>query len=149
MLTSLRQLPPTTPTSLTLRVRRREWRVCFPEPLPRRGKFNLRLKPRSRRLELHLRKEAPLVALGNSCSCQFDCAGGSCNPKHSRRLVMRACLTAVGSLVVVLSLTALSSSADTPYKVQARYSVSGDGSFDCLTLDSSTRRLYVSHATQV
>jgi len=62
---------------------------------------------------------------------------------------MRACLTAVGSLVVVLSLAALSASADTPYEVQARYSVSGDGSFDYLTLDSSTRRLYVSHATQV
>jgi DNA-binding beta-propeller fold protein YncE len=35
------------------------------------------------------------------------------------------------------------------YRVQARYPVPGDGSFDYLMIDSSSRRLYVSHGTQV
>jgi DNA-binding beta-propeller fold protein YncE len=39
--------------------------------------------------------------------------------------------------------------ATTGYKVQARYPVPGDGSFDYLTIDSAARRLYVSHGTQV
>src|SRR5882672_7700066 len=37
----------------------------------------------------------------------------------------------------------------TDYKVIGRYPVGGTGSFDYITLDSSARRLYVSHATQV
>src|SRR5437867_9895243 len=37
----------------------------------------------------------------------------------------------------------------TDYKVEARYSIPGTGGFDYVTLDSSTRRLYISHATQV
>src|SRR5262249_36972742 len=37
----------------------------------------------------------------------------------------------------------------TGYKVQARYQIPGDGGFDYLTIDSSSRRLYVSHGTQV
>jgi DNA-binding beta-propeller fold protein YncE len=35
------------------------------------------------------------------------------------------------------------------YRVQGRYAIPGDGGFDYVTLDSSARRLYVSHATQV
>src|SRR5437899_4478042 len=35
------------------------------------------------------------------------------------------------------------------YAVQARYPVPGTGGFDYVTLDGSTRRLYISHATQV
>ena len=35
------------------------------------------------------------------------------------------------------------------YKVEARYPVPGDGGFDYVMLDNSSRRLYVSHATQV
>src|SRR5262245_27849883 len=35
------------------------------------------------------------------------------------------------------------------YKVQARYPVPGAGGFDYVTLDESTRRLYISHGTQV
>ena len=35
------------------------------------------------------------------------------------------------------------------YKVEGRYAVPGNGGFDYVTLDSSARRLYVSHATQV
>ncbi len=37
----------------------------------------------------------------------------------------------------------------TGYKIQTRYPVPGVGGFDYLTLDSSARRLYVSHGTQV
>ncbi|HVN79072.1 MAG TPA: YncE family protein [Terriglobia bacterium] len=39
--------------------------------------------------------------------------------------------------------------ATTGYKVQTRYPVPGDGGFDYLTIDSASRRLYVSHGTQV
>jgi DNA-binding beta-propeller fold protein YncE len=35
------------------------------------------------------------------------------------------------------------------YRVEGRYPIPGDGGFDYVTLDSSARRLYVSHATQV
>jgi DNA-binding beta-propeller fold protein YncE len=35
------------------------------------------------------------------------------------------------------------------YRVEGRYAIPGNGGFDYVTLDSSTRRLYVSHATQV
>src|SRR5229473_4925538 len=37
----------------------------------------------------------------------------------------------------------------TGYKVVGRYPVPGTGGFDYVTLDDSTRRLYISHATQV
>ncbi len=37
----------------------------------------------------------------------------------------------------------------TSYRVIARYPVPGDGGFDYITLDSATRRLYVSHGTRV
>ena len=39
--------------------------------------------------------------------------------------------------------------AATGYKVQARYPVPGTGGWDYVTLDSASRRLYISHATQV
>src|SRR6267143_6911913 len=45
--------------------------------------------------------------------------------------------------------TALLLQAATGYKVQARYPVPGTGGWDYVTLDSATRRLYISHATQV
>ena len=37
----------------------------------------------------------------------------------------------------------------TGYKVVGRYPIPGVGGFDYVTLDTSTRRLYVSHGTQV
>src|SRR5438445_12964849 len=45
--------------------------------------------------------------------------------------------------------TALLLQGASGYKVQARYPVPGTGGWDYVTLDSSTRRLYISHATQV
>src|SRR5438309_799097 len=37
----------------------------------------------------------------------------------------------------------------TGYKVEARYPVPGNGGFDYVTIDSSARRVYLSHGTQV
>src|SRR6187455_2562665 len=39
--------------------------------------------------------------------------------------------------------------ATTQYKIETRYPVPGNGGFDYITLDQATRRLYVSHGTQV
>ncbi len=62
---------------------------------------------------------------------------------------MKNCLTAVNALVIALFLVMPPIKAATTYEVKARYTVPGDGLFDYLTLDESTRRLYISHATQV
>lgn len=51
--------------------------------------------------------------------------------------------------VVGMSLVALLSQGASSYKVVGRYPVPGAGGFDYVTLDSTARRLYVSHATQV
>jgi DNA-binding beta-propeller fold protein YncE len=53
------------------------------------------------------------------------------------------------SVLGVLSFAALLFQSSTNYKVVGRYAVPGVGGFDYVTLDSSMRRLYVSHATQV
>jgi DNA-binding beta-propeller fold protein YncE len=53
------------------------------------------------------------------------------------------------SILVVLSFSALLFQGATGYKVVGRYSVPGVGGFDYVMLDNSTRRLYVSHGTQV
>src|SRR5437667_10575245 len=53
------------------------------------------------------------------------------------------------SLSVGLFSAALLLQGSSTYKVQARYPVPGTGGWDYVTLDSSTRRLYISHATQV
>src|SRR4051812_29866799 len=39
--------------------------------------------------------------------------------------------------------------AATTYQIQARYPLPGSGGWDYVTIDSSARRLYISHATQV
>src|SRR3989441_7091771 len=53
------------------------------------------------------------------------------------------------SVLVGLSLAVLLFQGGTNYKVEGRYPIPGVGGFDYVTLDSSTRRLYISHATQV
>jgi len=53
------------------------------------------------------------------------------------------------SLLLVLSLLPLLFQGSTNYKVSNRYQIGGVGGFDYITLDSSARRLYVSHGTQV
>ncbi len=51
-------------------------------------------------------------------------------------------------VLTLLMLTAMSTQA-ADYKILARYPVPGNGGFDYLTLDPSTRHLYMSHSTQV
>lgn len=48
-----------------------------------------------------------------------------------------------------LFTAALLAQGATDYKIQTRYPVPGTGGWDYITVDSSARRLYVSHATQV
>src|SRR2546427_5890180 len=53
------------------------------------------------------------------------------------------------SVFVILSFAALLLQGATGYKVTGRYPIGGVGGWDYVTLDDSTRRLYISHATQV
>ena len=53
------------------------------------------------------------------------------------------------SVLITLFATALLLLGATSYKVVARYPVPGNGSFDYVAIDTSARRIYVSHGTQV
>src|SRR5436189_4273387 len=53
------------------------------------------------------------------------------------------------SVLLALALLPLLYQGSTNYKVSNRYQIGGVGGFDYITLDSSARRLYVSHGTQV
>ena len=53
------------------------------------------------------------------------------------------------SVLAAVFFAALLFQGATDYKVIGRYPIGGTGGFDYITLDSSARRLYVSHATQV
>src|SRR5436853_4489405 len=52
-------------------------------------------------------------------------------------------------VLATLFLAALLLQGGTGYKVVGRYPIGGVGGFDYVAIDSSARRLYVSHATQV
>ena len=58
-------------------------------------------------------------------------------------------MISIKSVLVVLAMTILSFQGGTGYKVMTRYPVPGNGGFDYLTLDDKSRRLYLSHGTQV
>src|SRR5215813_7399883 len=58
-------------------------------------------------------------------------------------------MISIKNVLVVLSFTILSLQGGTGYKVVSRYPVPGNGGFDYLTLDDKSRRLYLSHGTQV
>ena len=51
--------------------------------------------------------------------------------------------------VVCLALVGTLPPTSTGYRLQTRYSVPGNGGFDYVTLDGATRRLYLSHGTEV
>src|SRR5882762_5207627 len=53
------------------------------------------------------------------------------------------------SVLAAFFFAALLFQGTTGYKVLGRYPIGGTGGFDYVTLDSSARRLYVSHGTQV
>jgi DNA-binding beta-propeller fold protein YncE len=55
----------------------------------------------------------------------------------------------VPSILVGCIAISASLHAATGYRVQTRYPVPGNGSFDYVTLDGAARRLYLSHGTQV
>ena len=58
-------------------------------------------------------------------------------------------MLSMNGLFTALSLVALMLQGTTNYKVVGRYPIPGVGGFDYVTLDSASRRLYVSHGTQV
>src|SRR5437879_3382511 len=55
----------------------------------------------------------------------------------------------IKSILATFSFAALLFQSGTGYTVVGHYPIGGTGGFDYITLDSSARRLYVSHGTQV
>jgi DNA-binding beta-propeller fold protein YncE len=55
----------------------------------------------------------------------------------------------INNALIAVSTALMFFQANTGYKVETRYSVPGNGGFDYVTIDSATRRLYLSHGTQV
>jgi len=53
------------------------------------------------------------------------------------------------AFLMVFCFSALPFQGGPHYKVETRYHVPGNGGFDYLTIDSSSRRIFVSHGTQV
>ena len=53
------------------------------------------------------------------------------------------------SILIAFFSFALVSQGGNNYKVEGRYAIPGEGGFDYVTMDSTSRRFYVSHATQV
>ena len=58
-------------------------------------------------------------------------------------------MTYLKNAVVGWSLGVLMMQAATGYRVETRYPVPGNGGFDYVTIDSTARRIYLSHGTQV
>ena len=56
-------------------------------------------------------------------------------------------MTAIKIALIALALSL--APFQSGYKVETRYSVPGDGGFDYVTIDSTARRLYLTHGTQV
>jgi len=56
-------------------------------------------------------------------------------------------LAAASALMAVFS--AVPASAQNPFKVEARWTIGGEGSWDYLTVDSAAQRLYIAHQTKV
>ncbi|HXI22869.1 MAG TPA: hypothetical protein VNG71_03260 [Pyrinomonadaceae bacterium] len=53
------------------------------------------------------------------------------------------------SAIIAIFVAVAGMQSGTGYKVETKYSVPGNGGFDYITIDSATRRLYVSHGTEV
>jgi len=58
-------------------------------------------------------------------------------------------MPSITSILIAFFSVALVSQGGSNYRVQGRYPIPGEGGFDYVTLDSTSRRLYVSHSTQV
>src|SRR6266550_9020238 len=57
-------------------------------------------------------------------------------------------MISIKSALLAVSFLLVSLQGGTGYKVETRYPVPGNGSFDYLSIDSAARRLYVSHGTE-
>src|SRR5437868_7158685 len=54
----------------------------------------------------------------------------------------------IKTATIALAIALTSLQGDAGYKVETRYPVPGNGGFDYVTIDSSARRLYLSHGTE-
>ena len=52
-------------------------------------------------------------------------------------------------LILLLAVSAFASSATSGYSLQARYGIAGSATWDYVTVDDTTHRLYVAHGGQV
>ena len=55
----------------------------------------------------------------------------------------------IKATLVIMAAAILFMQSSSGYKVETRYAVPGNGGFDYLIIDSATRRLYLSHGTEV
>jgi len=55
----------------------------------------------------------------------------------------------IKTAVIAISIAIIQLQSGTGYKVETRYPVPGNGGFDYVTIDSTARRLYLSHGNQV
>ena len=62
---------------------------------------------------------------------------------------MKRLIQAAATLAAALTLQFANADAQKPFKVENRWVIGGDGSWDYLTVDSSTHRLYIAHQTKV
>src|SRR5256714_11854489 len=58
-------------------------------------------------------------------------------------------MISIKSALLAVAFVVASLQGSTGYKVETRYPVPGNGGFDYLSIDSATRRLYLSHGTEV
>ena len=58
-------------------------------------------------------------------------------------------MISIKAAVVAISIAIIQSQSGTGYRVETRYPVPGNGGFDYVTIDSTARRLYLSHGNQV
>src|ERR1700752_2000811 len=58
-------------------------------------------------------------------------------------------MLSIRTAIIAVSTVIATWQGSTGYKVETRYPVPGNGGFDYVTIDSSMRRLYLSHGTQV
>src|SRR5262245_19704484 len=58
-------------------------------------------------------------------------------------------MSSISNAVIAICIAIIPLQNGGGYKVETRYPVPGNGGFDYVTIDSSARRLYLSHGTQV
>jgi DNA-binding beta-propeller fold protein YncE len=69
--------------------------------------------------------------------------------ERGKQMMKHSCSTWLRSALFISLLTTIAAAADSGYRVIKTYKLGGDGGWDYLNLDSSSRRLYISRATHV